>query len=128
MSAGTRRRRIGRPCIDCGRRTTTGSRCPRHAAEHEAARQARQPYRAAYLSEEYRTARAIRLRRAGHRCERILADGSRCPNRATETHHTVELSTARTYEEAIALCRPELLEAVCPGHNPRGPHGPEAAA
>ncbi|HXF73707.1 MAG TPA: hypothetical protein VNO79_13995, partial [Actinomycetota bacterium] len=86
-------RPILRPCIVCGR-PSRGSRCPSHAREFEAARQARQPYRAAYLSERYRTARRIRLELAGWRCERILPSGERCPRRAEETHHRIPLSEA----------------------------------
>ncbi len=115
------RRTIARPCIECGR-PTTGSRCRLHAVPIERARQARQVYRAAYLSVEYRTARGRRLRQAGWRCERILPSGARCGRPAGETHHTVPLSEARDYEEALAFCRVELLEAVCSEHNPRGGH------
>lgn len=113
--------RIGRPCIDCGVSTTNGSRCPRCAGPVEAERQSRQPYRAAYASPEYASARRIRLRRAGYRCERILPDGRRCPKPAEECNHTIPLSSARSLDEAIALCRWELLEAVCFPHHPRGP-------
>ncbi len=113
--------RIGRPCLDCGRRTTNGSRCERCAGPVELERQSRQVYRAAYGSPEYASARRIRLRRAGYRCERILPDGTRCTASAEETNHTIPLSSARTYEEAIAFCRWELLEAVCVPHHPRGP-------
>ena len=112
--------RIGRPCLDCGQRTTNGSRCPRCAGPVELERQARQPYRLAYASPEYASARRIRLRRAGYRCERLLPDGTRCPAPAAETNHTIPLSSSRTYEEAIALCRWDLLEGVCFEHHPRG--------
>lgn len=91
-----------------------------HAAPLEAARQARQLYRAAYASGEYRQARRVCLRRAGGRCVRILPDGRRCERPAIETNHLIPLSEASTAEEAIALCRPELLEAVCFIHHPRG--------
>lgn len=115
-----RRRRIGRPCVDCGRPTASGSRCPSCAEPVEAARQARQIYRAAYASPEYRTARRQAMRAAGGRCVRILPTGERCPARAQETNHRIPLSTAQTVEEAIALCRAELLEPVCFPHHPRG--------
>ncbi len=111
--------RILRPCIDCGR-PTAGSRCPKHAAERERERQARQPYRRAYESSIYRENRRIRLKRAGNRCERIVDDGRRCPNAASETHHVIPLSAAKSYEEALALCDWRNLRAVCWRHNPRG--------
>jgi hypothetical protein len=114
-----RRRRIRRPCLDCGR-TADGTRCDGCAAIYEAKRQARQPYRAVYGSPEYHSARRIRIKRAGGRCERILPGGTRCPRHAVETHHTIPLSSAGSYEEALALCRWELLEATCYSHNPRG--------
>jgi hypothetical protein len=111
-----------RPCLDCGRtiRGGKGSRCRDCARKAEATRQSRQPYRAAYDSPEYRSAREVRMRAAGGRCEWIRPDGSRCPDPAVETHHTIPLSTARSYDEAIALCVPELLRATCFIHNPRG--------
>ncbi len=112
--------RILRPCLVCGRPTRRGSRCPRHAAEAERRRQARQLYRLAYASPEYRTARAIRMRQAGGRCERILPSGERCSLPAEETNHVVPLSAARSLEEALSLCSVENLEAVCRRHHPRG--------
>jgi len=114
-----RARRIGRPCIECGR-PTLGSRCEQHAAEVELERQARQPYRAAYFSGEYEAARAAAFRRAGGRCEARWPNGSRCRAPAEEAHHLVALSTASSYEEAIALCDEANLLAVCFRHNPRG--------
>lgn len=115
-----RRRRIGRPCVGCGRPTTSGSRCSQCAEPIEAARQARQIYRTAYASPEYRTARRAAMRRAGGRCVRILPGGERCPNQAQETNHLIPLSAAATVEDAIALCVAENLEAVCWIHHPRG--------
>jgi hypothetical protein len=78
------------------------------------------PYRLAYSSAFYREQRSIRLRRAGYRCEAILANGERCPATAMETHHVDPLSTARSLEEAIAMCNWRNLRAVCRPHNPRG--------
>lgn len=60
------------------------------------------------------------MRQAGRRCERILPSGERCPAPAEETNHVIPLSTARSLEEALALCAPENLEAVCRRHHPRG--------
>jgi hypothetical protein len=113
------RRRIRRPCIVCGA-STIGSRCPRHAIDVERARQARQPYRAAYFTPFYRRERAAVLKRSGGQCERVEAGGIRCTNPALETGHRVPLSTARSLQEAIALCDRGNLEAVCWRHNPRG--------
>lgn len=113
------RRRIGRPCVDCGRPTSSGSRCPRCAEPIERERQGRQIYRAAYDSPEYRTARRQAMRAAGGRCVRILPTGERCPAKAKETNHLIPLSTVTTVEEAITLCRAELLEPVCLVHHPR---------
>src|SRR5438552_1345041 len=109
------RRRIGKPCIDCGRTTSGGSRCPKHEEEHETERQARQWYRAVYESPEYRRARAARKRMAGGQCEAIVELGppngaqARCPAPGVEAHHLYPLSTARTLEEALALCTVEKL-------------------
>jgi hypothetical protein len=114
---------IRRPCQACGI-PTTGVRCSLCQGKAEAARQARQPYRAAYESPEYRKSRIAARRRSGGRCEAVDAAGARCPSPATEAHHTVPLSTARSLDEAIALCRPELLRDVCHRHNPRGPGRP----
>jgi hypothetical protein len=110
---------ILRPCIKCGR-PSPNSRCRRHTEEKELERQARQPYRAAYFSPEYRVARAARIRAAGGRCEAIDELGARCPLPAQETDHIMPLSTARSLGEAIALCVVTNLRAVCVEHNPRG--------
>jgi hypothetical protein len=67
----------------------------------------------------YRANRRIRIRKAGGQCERVI-DDVRCPAPATEANHTIPLATARSLAEAIELSRWELLEAVCPSHNPRG--------
>jgi hypothetical protein len=115
------RRRIRRPCIVCGRSTDRGSRCPRHALDAERQRQARQPYRFAYFTPVYRRERAAALERSGGRCERIREDGTRCPLPALETNHRVPLSSARSRDEALALCDRSNLEATCWRHNPRGP-------
>lgn len=119
MTPPATRRRIGRPCVDCGR-ATTGTRCDRCAAPVERARQERQLYRVAYASPQYRSARKICLRRADGQCVRILSTGERCTRPATETNHLIPLSEAATVGEAIALCRVDLLEAVCFVHHPRG--------
>lgn len=91
-----------------------------HAAALERARQTRQPYRAAYFSSAYRSARRERLAQAGGRCEAILPDGTRCQRKAEEVHHVVPLSQARSCEEAELLCTPSNLRAVCRDHHPRG--------
>jgi hypothetical protein len=78
------------------------------------------PYRQAYASAFYREQRRIRIRHAGYRCEAILATGERCPATPVETHHVDQLSTARSLEEAIAMCDWRNLRAVCWPHNPRG--------
>lgn len=109
-----------RTCIDCGRTIRGGSRCRDCTRKAEATRQSRQPYRAAYSSAEYRAARRQRMALAGGRCEWIYGDGRRCPEPATEAHHTISLATARSYAEALELCRVELLRATCFEHNPRG--------
>lgn len=107
-------------CATCGRRSIR-ERCPRCETAYERRRQASQPYRRAYSSPEYRVARKVIRQRSGGRCEAILPGGRRCSERATEAGHRIPLSTARSYAEAVALCRPELLEDVCRAHNPRGP-------
>lgn len=114
----TVRRRLQKPCLDCGA-LSPNTRCPRHTAIHEATRIVRQPYRAAYFTPFYREQRLIALLRAGWRCERVT-DDERCPRAASETNHIVPLSTARSYDAAIALCIATNLEAVCFDHNPRG--------
>jgi hypothetical protein len=119
VTAPVRKRSIGRPCVVCGRRTYTGSRCEVHAAQLEATRQARQPYRAAYRSAEYRAARRRRLDLAAGRCEFVDEAGVRCPRAASETHHVIPLSSAMSYDLALALCTPVNLRAVCHRHNPR---------
>lgn len=111
---------IGRPCHDCGRKIRgRGRRCSRCGPRHEARRQARQPYRQAYFSPEYRAARAQRMKLAGGRCEAIVGR-ARCRRPAEETHHVIPLSQAASLEEAIALCTVENLRAACFRHNPRG--------
>lgn len=68
---------------------------------------------------EYHAARKVTLERAGGRCERVI-DRVRCSVLARKTNHIVPLSTARSMDEALALCLPGNLEAVCLRHNPRG--------
>lgn len=97
-------------CIDCGARIASGSRCATHDLNISAV----------YGSALYRSNRAIRMQYAGGRCERILPNDGRCPEDATEAHHTVPLATARSIEEALELSDWRLLEAVCSDHNPRG--------
>lgn len=60
------------------------------------------------------------MRQAGGRCERILRSGERCAAPAEETNHVIPLSATRSLEAALALCRPENLEAVRRRHHPRG--------
>lgn len=116
----SRRVRIGKPCVRCGRRTEGASFCPVHAAELTEERLRRQTYRAAYASPEYRRARRAVFRRAGGRCEHVDGYGFRCVDPPVEAHHRVPLSIAETIEEAVALCTADNLEAVCYRHNPRG--------
>ena len=85
----------------------------------EAARDSDEWWRDAYRSPEYHEARKVTLERAGGRCERVT-DGNRCPASAREANHIRPLSTARSMDEAITLCDPANLEAVCKDHNPRG--------
>lgn len=138
---GFRRRAIGRPCIDCGR-PAAGTRCAIHEAEHERRRQARQPYRAVYSSAFYQRERLARIRMAGERCEALVevalvaagfgipaepysVELVRCDGVAQEAHHTIPLSTAISYEEALAFCHRRHLRAVCWRHNPRGANAPQ---
>lgn len=121
MSVPRRRLRIPRPCLDCGRKTRNGTRCVPCSGPVEAARQARQPYRVVYRSRVYRRNRAIAIRKAGGRCVRVV-DGERCIYPAQETNHRIPLSTARSLEEALALCSESNLEPVCWRHNPRLGH------
>jgi len=111
---------IGRPCIRCGRRTTE-SYCPDHRLiQDTAARDARQPYRAAYFTPEYRRARRERFKIAGGRCEYVDPDLGRCSRAAAEAHHVVPLSSAGSdLAAALALCSVDNLRAVCFEHNPR---------
>lgn len=112
---------IRRVCIDCGRLTNGTTRCPTHARDHEQRRQARQWYRIAYTSPDYRRARNHVRRRAKGRCEAILDTGERCPQPGTEAHHDTPLSTARTLAEALAIAADtDRLFWVCAPHNPRG--------
>ena len=115
----TRRLKLPRPCIECGRKTRNGTRCTACAPIKERQRQARQWYRFAYRTPTYRTNRAIAIRRAGGRCVREV-DGERCRYPAQETDHRIPLSTARSPDEAIALCDWRNLDPVCWRHNPRG--------
>jgi hypothetical protein len=111
--------RLGRPCIRCGRKTTNGNYCDAHRPT-TAERDARQPYRAAYFTPEYRRARRERFKIAGGRCEYVDARG-RCERVPTEAHHVVPLSLAGSdLAAAVALCSVENLRAVCREHNPRG--------
>src|SRR5437660_10561998 len=66
-----------KPCLDCGH-LSRGSRCSVHTRTAELERQARQPYRAAYSSPEYRRARAERMKVAGGACEYVYLGGRRC--------------------------------------------------
>lgn len=106
------RRLIGRRCLRCSRIVHGRSYCVEHAAEERAIRQ---PYAAAYQSREYRRARRTRFELAGGRCESVG-----CGQPASEAHHLIPLSRARSYAEAVALCTVENLRAVCFSHNPRG--------
>lgn len=107
---------IPKPCLRCRRPTDGGSYCSRCEPR---VRRAAQPYRRAYSSSIYQANRAIRMKRARGRCEAVV-DGARCENAASETHHVIPLSQARSYEEALALCDWPNLRAVCWRHNPRG--------
>ena len=106
---------IPKPCIRCGR-PSAGSYCSPH---EEQIRAASMPYRRAYNSAIYRENRRIRMDHAKDRCEAMVGE-ARCPAAAAETHHVIPLSSARTYEEALALCDWRNLRAVCWPHNPRG--------
>lgn len=114
--------RIYRPCLDCGTIVESPARrCIPHARKHEAARQARQPYRLAYRSEEYQAARREAKARARGQCEAMLGDGSRCPARGTEAHHLDALSASSSIQDAIGRSSADRLAWVCRRHNPRGP-------
>lgn len=115
MGAEPVRRRILKPCIDCGA-LSPASRCARHTADREARRPS---YRGVYATSVYRGNRRAALHAAGGVCERVTSAG-RCPEPATEVNHRTPLATARTYEEALHLCGLWNLEAVCRDHNPRG--------
>jgi hypothetical protein len=49
-----------------------------------------------------------------------VIDDVRCTAPANGANHAIPLATARSLAEAIELSGWELLEAVCPSHNPRG--------
>lgn len=115
---------IRQTCLDCGR-ITERTRCPACARKNERRRQDRQWYRIAYQSPEYRHARNNVRRRAGGRCEAILADNQRCPAPGTEAHHDRPLSKASSLAEALQLVADEHhLYWVCAPHNPRGQNQP----
>lgn len=109
---------IRRPCIRCGA-PTDRSYCPQHELDAEAERDVQEWWREAYRSPEYHEARKVVLEAARGRCVRQV-DGLRCTAPARETNHIVPLSTARSMDEALVLCAPANLEAVCRNHNPRG--------
>lgn len=116
-----------KPCLDCGARTRGGSRCDRHQPIEDARRAAqvealhRGHWYRVYQTEVYRTARRIRMVKAGGQCERVIGD-VRCSAPAVEAHHVHPLSSCRDLAEALAFSRWEYLEAVCAQHHP-GAHG-----
>lgn len=97
------------------------SRCDRCAAELEAARQARQPYRAGYRTNDHRRFVAAVRSRAQGRCERCgitEADArARDDGRGLECHHILPLSRGGTNDPSngVALC------GVC--HDAEGTQG-----
>jgi 5-methylcytosine-specific restriction enzyme A len=63
--------------------------------------------RTAPLPKDWASIRRGVLRRDAHRCTAILADGTRCKERATEVHHLGSPSDHR----------PEMLTAICEWHH-----------
>ena len=49
-----------------------------------------------------------------------MIGGNRCIELVCETNHIMQLSTARSMDEVLALCEAENLEAVYRAHNPGG--------
>lgn len=94
-----------RPCLVCGR-PSQGNFCAAHLPEiDEAERNARNPYRQAYKSQEYAHARQHRFERAHGRCESCgihLLPGD------WECHHVIAIKNGGTNDitNLRILCRP----------------------
>lgn len=92
---------LPRPCVRCGAKTTTGDACAECAPILEAERQARQTWRAGYREASWPKVRRQALDRAGGRCEG-------CGQKARlAIHHRVPLSAGgkNLLTNAAALCR-----------------------
>lgn len=102
--------RLPRPCVRCGRQTTGADACAECAPILEAERQARQPWRAGYADQSWPKVRRAVLDRARGRCEG-------CGARARlAVHHKRPLSQGgrNLVSNAIALCK------ACHGRAHRG--------
>lgn len=84
-------------CRSCGVRTDGVPYCAACAAAAEAERLERQPYRAAYGSDEYRRNRRARFELADGRCE---VCGEPLDSNRYECHHVVALADGGTNELA----------------------------
>lgn len=95
-------------CLDCGALIRRGSRCAKHQAPIERARQRRQPYRKGYKDAAYAqtSVRAIWVRDRGV-CQ---IGGEPCPLSDATKDHIVPLSQGGSND-------PANLRLVCRSHN-----------
>lgn len=97
-----------RSCLDCGRITDVGNRCPLHAAEYERTRNQRKAEafaRRGISMSQWRKLRAQILKRDGNRCTAVV-NGVRCTETdLLEVHHADGNGANNARSNLFTVCR-----------------------